>query len=315
MAHREPPGSPAQPAEGTPAARTLARIRATMPSLAPSERRVAEAVLADPAEAAELAISALAGRADTSVATVMRFCRAIEITSYPHLRLALAAAAAREDALSGRRPAPGTGISATDTLDDIVSKIIYNEVHALEDTGAGVDVAVLGRAVDVVAEARRVDIFGVGASAFVGQDLHQKLHRIGRVAFVWTDRHAALTAAALLGPGDVALAISHSGETEDTVEPLQAAAENGATTIALTNAPRSTLAQGADLLLTTCARETPFRSGATVSRIAQLALVDCLFVGVAQRSYEVATAALEKTYGALQRRRCRPARRRGSAED
>ncbi|MFF9497041.1 MurR/RpiR family transcriptional regulator [Streptomyces flaveolus] len=314
MPHQEPRPATDRPAEDPSPAGTLAGIWAALPSLAPSERRVAEAVLADPAQASELSISALGKRAHTSVATVMRFCRAIGITNYPQLRLALAAAAAREDARGGVRPAPGTDISATDTLDEIVRKIVYNEMHALEDTGAGLDVEVLGRAVDAVAGARRIDIFGVGASAFVGQDLHQKLHRIGHTAFVWTDRHAALTATALLGPGDVALAISHSGETEDTVEPLQVAAERGATTIALTNAPRSALAVSADLVLATCARETPFRSGATASRIAQLALIDCLFVGVAQRSFDATTAALEKTYGAVQRRR-RPQPQRRSPGD
>ncbi|MEU6104650.1 MurR/RpiR family transcriptional regulator [Streptomyces flaveolus] len=314
MPHQVPHPATDRPAEDPSPAGTLAGIRAALPSLAPSERRVAEAVLADPAQASELSISALGKRADTSVATVMRFCRAIGIANYPQLRLALAAAAAREDARGGDRPAPGTDISATDTLDEIVRKIVYNEMHALEDTGAGLDVEVLGRAVDAVAGARRIDVFGVGASAFVGQDLHQKLHRIGHTAFVWTDRHAALTATALLGPGDVALAISHSGETEDTVEPLQVAAERGATTIALTNAPRSALAMSADLVLATCARETPFRSGATASRIAQLALIDCLFVGVAQRSFDATTAALEKTYGAVQRRRRPQPQRRSPGE-
>ncbi|MBI0378175.1 MurR/RpiR family transcriptional regulator [Streptomyces albiflaviniger] len=315
MARREPPRTAARPAEETSPAETLARIRAALPSLAPAERRVADIALADPAQASELSISALGKRADTSVATVTRFCRAVGIPNYPQLRLALAAAAAREHALGGERPVPGTDISATDTLGDIVGKIIYNEVRALEDTGAGLDIEALGRAVTAVAQARRIDIFGVGASAFVGQDLHQKLHRIGHMAFVWTDRHAALTATALLGPGDVALAISHSGETEDTVEPLRAAAERGATTIALTNVPRSTLAQNAEVVLTTCARETPFRSGATVSRIAQLALIDCLFVGVAQRSFDATTTALEETYGAVQRRRRPQAQRRTPTEN
>ncbi|MEU6447239.1 MurR/RpiR family transcriptional regulator [Streptomyces sp. NPDC046979] len=309
MVRQSSSGAPEQSAQDAPLADILTRVRAARPSLAPSERRVADAVLAAPGQVAELSINALGERADTSAATVMRFCRTIGTGNYPQLRLALAAAAAREHALGGEPPERGgTDISPTDTLDRIVGKIIYNEVRALEDSGAGLDIEALGRAVDAVAGARRVDIFGVGASAFVGQDLHQKLHRIGRMAFIWSDRHAALTAAALLGPGDVALAVSHSGETEDTTEPLQAAAERGATTIALTNDPGSTLATGADLVLTTCARETPFRSGATVSRIAQLAVVDCLFVGVAQRSYDASTAALEKTYGAVQRRR-RPARR------
>ncbi len=176
-----------------------------------------------------------------------RFCRTVGTGNHPRLRLGPAAAAAREHALGGERATDGgTDISPTDSLDRIVSKIIYNEVRAPE-----------------------------GTSAFVGQDLHRKLHRLGRMASVWSDRRAALTATALLGPGDVALAVSHSVETEDITEPLQAAAERGATTIALTNDPRSTLATGADLVLTTCARETPFRSGATVSRIAQLAVIDC----------------------------------------
>ncbi|OVZ99974.1 RpiR family transcriptional regulator [Streptomyces sp. CS113] len=302
---------PEPSAQDGPLADILTRVRAARPSLAPSERRVADVVLADPGQVAELSIHALGERASTSAATVMRFCRTVGTGNYPQLRLALAAAVAREHALGGERAAQGgTDISPTDSLDRIVSKIIYNEVRALEDSGAELDVDALGRAVDAVAGARRVDIFGVGASAFVGQDLHQKLHRIGRMAFIWSDRHAALTATALLGPGDVALAVSHSGETEDTIEPLQAAAERGATTIALTNDPGSTLATSADLVLTTCVRETPFRSGATVSRIAQLAVVDCLFVGVAQRSYDAATTALEATYGAVRRRR-RPTRRTG----
>lgn len=196
-------------------------------------------MLSDPAAAAHLPIGALGNLADTSSATVMRFCRAIGLAKYPQLRLALASAAAREDVLGGDRPAVTTDISATDTLDRIVEKIIYNEVRALEETGTGVDIDTLSRAIDAVSHARRVDIFGVGASGFVAQDLHQKLHRIGLMAFIWTDTHAALTAAALLRPEDVAVAISHSGTTQDTIEPLQVAAERGATTIALTNFARS----------------------------------------------------------------------------
>jgi DNA-binding MurR/RpiR family transcriptional regulator len=315
MALPASPGESVERPSDSPAADILARIRGSLPSLAPSERRVAEAVLVDPARAALLSISELGSRAQTSVTTVMRFCRTIGVGNYPQLRLALAGAAAREDAIGGDRPRVSTDISATDSLDQVVEKIIYNEVRALEETGAGLDVPTLGLAVQAVAQARRVDIFGVGASGFVGQDLHQKLHRIGRTAFIWTDVHAALTAAALLGPGDVAVGISHSGATLDTIEPLQAAAERGATTIALTNSPRSPLGESADLVLSTCARETPFRSGATVSRIAQLAVIDCLFVGVAQQSLDEATVALQSTYSAIHGRKRQPVARRAPAED
>ena len=146
-------------------------------------------------------------------------------------------------------------------------------------------------------------MYGVGASGIVALDLQQKLHRIGRVAFAWPDPHMALTSAALLTQGDVAVAISHSGATQDTVDALALADRNGATTVAVTNFPRSPLAELGDHVLTTAARETTFRSGATASRLAQLTVVDCVFVGVAQRTYETSQRALELTHDAVLDRR------------
>ena len=90
----------------------------------------------------------------------------------------------------------------------------------------------------------------------------------------------------------MAVGISHTGVTLDTVDALRMARERGASTIAITNFVRSPIAGQADLVLTTAARETTFRSGAMSSRIAQLAVVDCLFAGVAQRSYDQAITAL-----------------------
>jgi DNA-binding MurR/RpiR family transcriptional regulator len=301
-----PPHAPESAEQAARAADVLVRIRGAVPTLQPAEQRVAAAVLDDPAAAARMSSTSLAGQARTSVTTVMRFCRAIGLRNYPQLRIALASAAAREDVRNKDWQWATKGdISEEDSLAQVVDKIIYNESGTLEDTRAQLDLGVLARAVDAVAGARRIDIFGLGASGFVGGDLHQKLHRIGHMAFVWTDGHAALTASALLGADDVAIGISHTGSTVDTVEPLEAAGERGATTIALTNFARSPLAECADLVLTTAVREMPFRSGATASRIAQLAVVDCLFVGVAQKSYAESTAALARTYGAVRHLRGR----------
>jgi DNA-binding MurR/RpiR family transcriptional regulator len=133
----------------------------------------------------------------------------------------------------------------------------------------------------------------------VAADLQQKMHRIGRVCFAWSDTHIMLTSAAVLGEGDVALAISHSGATTDTVEALRVAKEHGATTVAITNFPRSPITSVADHVLTTAARETTFRSGATASRIAQLTVIDCLFIGVAQRHLDEAMTALDATREAV----------------
>lgn len=135
----------------------------------------------------------------------------------------------------------------------------------------------------------------MGASGIVANDLQQKLHRIGLVSFAFTDPHQGLVSAALLDSRDVAIAISHSGTTTDTIEILSAAKRHGATTVAITNSPRSPLASLADHVLTTAAMETTFRAASTGSRLAQLTVVDALFVGVAQIRFEESISALDET--------------------
>ena len=273
----------------------LVRVRAVMPALAPAEQRVANAVLADPGGVAAMTISELAEVASTSETTVIRFCKQIGVPGYPQLRLQLAAQSARESV----RPEVGGDIEPGDSLADVVGKVAFADERAVRETAQQVDVDTLAKVVDAVVKASRVDIYGFAASAFVAFDLQQKLHRIRRVAFAWSDVHIALTSAALLGERDVAIGISHTGTTVEVVEALEEAAKHGAITVAVTNFPRSPLARAADLVLTTAARETTYRSGAMASRIAQLTVIDCLFIGVAQQVLPDARKALEETATAI----------------
>jgi DNA-binding MurR/RpiR family transcriptional regulator len=277
-------------------------VRRSMPNLRPAEQRVGQAVIDDPAGISESSITAVARQCDTSETTVLRFCRAIGMAGYPELRIALARAAQWEESDAENGIPPTGQISATDGLPDVVSKIAYADARAISDTAGALDLQALERAVDAIAAARRIDTFGTGASALVATDLQQKLHRIGLVCFNTPDTHLALTSAAILGEGDVAVGISHTGTTTDTIDALKVARRHGATTIAITNFDQSPISSVADLLLVTAAHETTFRSGAMSSRIAQLAMVDYLFAGVAQRSYDETVAALEASYVAVQSR-------------
>jgi len=279
----------------------LVQIRALLPTLPPSERRVGEAAVADPSGVAGRTISELAAHCNTSETTVVRFCRAIGLKGYPDLRIGLAAAAGMEDGSSAWATA-GSDIGPRDALADVVNKLGFADARAVEDTVAQLDLETLQRAINVVVAADAVDIYGVGASALIALDLQQKLHRIGRRVNAWPDPDGALTSAALLGRGDLAIAVSHTGATASTIAALGEAGDNGATTIAITNFPRSPIAEVADHVLTTAVRETTFRSGAMASRIAALTVVDCLFVGVAQHNYSRTMRALERTYTAVRGR-------------
>jgi DNA-binding MurR/RpiR family transcriptional regulator len=288
----------------------IVHISGLLPSLSPAEQRVGRLVVADPADAARRTITDLATAAETSEATVIRFCRSVGMEGYPQLRIRLAAEAARRVEPPDARVVGGDIPPGAD-LAQIIATIAFNDARAVEETAEQLDPAICEQVVAAMDSAGRVDVYGAGASGFVAADFQQKLHRIGRTAYYWPDVHTALSSVALLGRGDVAFGISHTGTTADVLEILTVARERGATTVVLTNYPRSPVTDVADFVLTTAARETTYRSGAMASRLAQLTVIDCLFVGVAARNRTKARRALEVTAEAVRGHRVEPGRRRG----
>ncbi|WP_247597926.1 MurR/RpiR family transcriptional regulator [Streptomyces sp. RKND-216] len=276
-------------------------MRTMAPSMTRSMQRVAETVAHDPAGCSRLTVTGLAERTGTSEATVVRTSRLLGYPGYRDLRLALAGLAAQQE--SGAAPSVTADIAVDDPMADVVAKLAHDEQQTLADTAAALDTGQVEAAVGALASARRVDIYGVGASSLVGTDLAQKLLRIGLIAHSHADPHLAVTNAVQLRAGDVALAITHSGRTVDVIEPLRVAFDHGATTIAITGRPDGEVAQYADHVLTTStARESELRPAAMSSRTSQLLVVDILFIGVAQRTYETAAPALSASYEALAHR-------------
>jgi DNA-binding MurR/RpiR family transcriptional regulator len=273
----------------------LATLRGVLPNLSPSEARVAQSAIDDPAGTAGSTIRELARRCETSETTVIRLCRTIGFSGYPEFRLALAGAAAsskEEVYLSGE-------ILPDDSVEQVLSKVTGADAKAIAETAKHVSIQSLEDAAHAISTARRVDLFGAGASSFVAMDMQYKLHRIGLISHCFADPHSAISSAALLEPKDVAIGLSHTGSTKDTIRYLEVARESGATTIVITNHPQAPIGRRANIVVITAALETTFRSGAMASRIAQLTLVDVLFVLVAQQRLDVAKDALAKTFDAV----------------
>ncbi|MGK9147979.1 MurR/RpiR family transcriptional regulator [Plantibacter flavus] len=275
-------------------------LRQAIPRLSAAETRVAETIIGTPSLVVELTITELAKACGTSQATVARFCQTIGYTGYREFRVAVATSTSREQAERDRFEVDDADIDPDDSVEAVVAKVAYQEVQAIELTARSLDRVALDAVVDALLAAPRIDIVGFGSSNLTAQDLHQKLYRIGMPANTFVDAHLALPSAALLGPGGVAIGISHSGLTVETEQALQLARAAGATTVCITNFPDSPIASRCDLVLVTQARESRYRSGAMSSRIAQLALVDLLFIRVAQRRYDAAAESLRRTYDSIQ---------------
>src|SRR2546423_4508364 len=277
----------------------LVRVRAGLPEFTGALRRVAEQVLGDPAAAARATIVELAERSGTSPATVTRFCRALGFEGYAELRLGIAGETGRAARQAGWAVDIGREIQPEDSLERVLHQIMAADSRALGDTSALLDLKAVARAADAITASRRVDIYGISGSALVGAEMQFCLHRIGVGAWAWTDVHNGLASAALLRSGDVALGVSHSGQTRETIEMIAEAGSHGATTVALTSFPRSPLADVADIVLLTATQATTFRPDALSARHPQLVVLDLLYIGVAQRTHERAHAAFQVTARAV----------------
>ncbi|HEX7745660.1 MAG TPA: MurR/RpiR family transcriptional regulator [Micromonosporaceae bacterium] len=276
----------------------LVHVRSRLPEFTGALQRVAEQVLADPAGAARATIVELAERSGTSPATVTRFCRALGFEGYADLRLGIAAETGRARS-AGWTVDIGREIQPGDPLHRVLDQIMAADTRAMHDTATLLDLTEVERAAVAIAGATRVNIFGASGSALVGEEMQFSLHRIGVAAWAWTDVHNGLASAALLRQGDVALGVSHSGETRETIEMLAEAGSHGATTIALTSFPRSPLAELADIVLITATQATTFRPDALSARHPQLVVLDLLYVAVAQRTHDRAHASFQRTAKAV----------------
>ena len=271
----------------------LLRIRGLYPSLRPAERRVADYVLANPAVVVLLSSTELGERSRTSDATVVKFSQRLGFRGYQELKIALAGEAAKVPAGAFGEVEPGDDVAT------IRDKVLAANIDALNDTRKVLAPGSLGKAVAAILSAKQICFYGVGASGLVALDAQQKFMRIGLVCHAYQDSHLQATQAVLLGVGDVFFGVSHSGQTKETLEVLQLAKENGATTVALTNNPLSALARLSEIVLLTAAKEANLRSGAIASRLAQLSVVDVIFMSVAVARYDNSVKFIGRTREAV----------------
>ncbi|MET9435312.1 MurR/RpiR family transcriptional regulator [Streptomyces sp. NPDC006551] len=271
-----------------------ALIRSELPRMSGSLRKVGAWVLEDPRRVAGVSAAELGRRTGTSQATVTRFCQALGLDSYQRLLLALAQEQGENDRSGDVLPL-GPDIGPDDPLDQVVAAVARADLQALRRTAERLDLDALERAARTLAKARRIDVYGVGASGVVALETEARLFGIGCDARGWTEVHAAETSAALLTPADAVVALSHSGATREVLAPLRLAVERGAATIAVTGDPRSPVARAAGLHLTSTSAETGFRRGGFGTRHSVLLILDCLYARVAQLSYRRATAAMALT--------------------
>ena len=273
------------------------RIRMMMPHLTPLEGRVVDMILGRRDFDETTPLRTVADDAGVSEAMVVKIAKKLGFSGFKDFRAGVAGYNGLPTAELHQE------LSPDDTGVEIAQKVFRTSIHALEETLSILDPEAFEKAADLIFTARQRDFYGIGGSAQIARDVSHKFLRIGVRTSVFDDAHMMLMSAALLGEGDVAVGFSHSGTTTAVIEPLELARRRGARTIALTNYATSPLASIADVVLCSTAQGSPLLGENAAARIAQLIILDAVFVAVAQRDLKAAERNLAATRDAVSAKR------------
>ncbi len=272
------------------------RIRMLLPELTPSEMRVTEIMLRSAANDG-LQLKQVAADASISEAMVVKTAKRLGFTGFRELR----------SALNAYKQLPNVDLhedlGPDDSAEVIVQKVFRTAIHALEETLAILDMEGFKRAAALIHGANHREFYGLGGSAQIARDVAHKFLRIGVRAPVFDDTHMMAMSASLLKPDDLVLAFSHSGRTTGVLEAVQIARSNGAKVIAISNYNSSPLAELSDVVLCSTALGSPLTSENAAARIAQLNIMDAVFMAVAQKGYQSAEENLAQTMAAVRSKR------------
>lgn len=263
---------------------------ANRPNLAPSDVRVLDVVMSRPHDVLEWTVSQVAAAVGSSTSTVVRACQSLGFRGFQDLKLALA----RDIAIRGEDDLThASGLDPTSPARELLEQILYGSAQALRDAVTTVDPEAIETAIDRLASANRVLIVGNGTSSGPAYDAAYRLNALGLWVSAPRDALGQHVGAVQLNADDIALVLSHTGSTRETLLAAQAAAERSAFVIAITSFTRSPLEELAAVTLVAGGPDQGFRLEAMSSRIAHLAVLDTLFVGVALRRGTSAAAALD----------------------
>ncbi|SHK71157.1 transcriptional regulator, RpiR family [Clostridium cavendishii DSM 21758] len=265
-------------------------IKQIQESMTESEKKIAEYVLNNPGDVYKFSANQLGMVTETSAASVVRFAKKLGFDGLQEFKIALA----KDDNIT-TEDVDYEYINTDDTIKEVMVKISNKNIKSINDTVVLLDEKKIEEAVRAIQNAKNIYIFGVGQSALIGMDLQYKLSRIRKNALMNLDSHLQISIAANMSEDDVAIGISYSGKTKEVYNALSKSKEKGAKCITITKFGDNPVASLGDINIQVPGVEKDLRVGAISSRIAQLTIIDILFIGVAKDNFPMVDKYLKET--------------------
>lgn len=288
---------PPQPSRLKPG-RILDTIGAMQNNMTRVAQRIAKYILTYPEHVTQFSIAELSRESTAGEATIIRFCRTLGYKGFHEFKMDLAIELATVDTNTSS-PLLDAEINEADDAHTIGLKLQSAINNVLSETMNLLDMEQVNQVVSALRKCNFVYIFGVGSSGITAEDMKHKLMRIGLRVDAVTNNHFMYMQAALLKAGDVAIAISHSGESPETVHALRLARQSGATTVAITHNLGSLLSETAEFCLINGNRQGMLQGDSIGTKTAQLFVMDLLYTLLVQSAPEQARESKLRTMSAL----------------
>lgn len=259
-------------------------IKSKYINLRPSETKVADYILKNSKEVSKTSLAKLSNEINVSQPTIVRFVKAIGYTSYREFKDNIIADISLNLEEYSTNSLYGLNLKKEDNIKSIPKKAINTNISILKETLRSISLDSYQEAIDTIVKSNRIAVFGIENSATVASDLSNKLMYLGLDVRYNSDVYMQNLCAANLNKEDLAIGISYSGTSKNTVDVIKRAKENGAKTLVITNFEKSIISKYADILIHTS--NSNIYGSAIFSRTNQIVIVDMLYMGIILSDYD-----------------------------
>lgn len=272
------------------------RLQANQNFLSEKEQGLANYLATHQTTVKTMSLQNISDETGVSIATVSRLAKKLGYDNFQELRFSLT----QNDAGASKM---FEEINETDNVLEMGNKIFASNIDALAATRDLLNQADLESATEILAQAKTIGFFGLGASNIVALDGYHKFLRTERTLSYASDFHMQLMAMTRMKKKDAAIIISHSGTDKSALALAEAGRESGVRLIVITSSLKSPLAQYGDVVFQAVAEEMQFRAEALHALIAQISLMDTLFMLTAIKTEAKDSVVLNKIRKTIQKTR------------
>ncbi|MFU2417809.1 MurR/RpiR family transcriptional regulator [Peptacetobacter sp. AB800] len=240
-------------------------------------------------------ISQISKESGIGEATITRFSKKMGYSGLHDFKVTLS----REISGLKNRNIINKSIENDEGVMESARKLFDSNIRILENTFNIIDGNDIEKATDMIINAKKVFFIGIGYSGMTAEDSNYKFSRIGFNCMAIGSSHDMIMMAALMDEDDVVVAISHSGETDETVKAVSIAKANGARVISVTEDRSSRLRDVSDVSLRYFSGESILETGSISSKLAQFFVIDLVYTQVVKERYAEVVERKIKTTDAI----------------